>query len=188
VTAVRDESATSAESAPGPGAAPARERGLGWFYALLALTAGLFAFGALAWRPLKAAYWERETRAAYERGDVKAAADALDRLEAMGPAAGAAAGRLLAPNGAWYRGQVLQNLNRKENRWLLPALVRLARDENDSGVAMLAVSAAESMTGRIFLPVWGQAVPPHSRDSQLEAARARLIDWWEGEGRRKYGR
>jgi hypothetical protein len=166
-----------------PGAElPGRERSLLWFYLLLALAAGAFAFFALAWRPLRAGHWERQVRAAYERGDVKAAGKALDKLDALGPAARAAVGRLLLPNGAWYRGQVVQELGRKENRWMLPALVRLAREDGDAAVVRLAISAAESMSGRIFFP------PVGGLDrAGLDEARSKLREWWDREGRAKFG-
>ena len=159
-----------------------RERSLVWFYVVLGLAAAILAGGALAWKPLEAAHWERRTREAFERGDVRSAGDALDKLEALGPAARAAAGRLLAPNGAWYRGQVIQDIGRKENRWLLPALVRLAREERDTAVVHLAVSAAEPMSGRIFFPL-----TPTAGRTGVEEARGRFIAWWERDGQAKYG-
>ncbi|HOX08835.1 MAG TPA: hypothetical protein PK280_20745 [Planctomycetota bacterium] len=172
---------------PAPEGEPRRqERGLLWFYLLLGLAAAVFAAGALAWRPLRASQWEGRARAAYERGDVKAAGDALDALDALGPAAGPAVGRLLEPNRAWYRGQVIQQLGRKENRWMLPALVRLARHDTDAAVVRLSVSAAESMSGRIFFPL---STPPGAAGGAaagLDEARRRLIDWWEAEGSRRH--
>lgn len=165
---------------------PRRERGLLWFYLLLGLVAGVFAFFVLAWKPLRANQWERQVRAAFERGDVKAAGDALDKLDDLGPAADRAVGRLLAPNGAWYRGQVIHSLARKENRWMLPALVRLAREDNDTGMVHLAIAAAESMSGRLFVSDLSTTASDRP-GRRTEAARAKFLDWWEREGRDKFG-
>lgn len=174
--------ATAGASGPEPSGPepPVGDRSLAGFYLALGLVAGLAVFAAWVWNPLRAAHWERQVRSAYERGNVKAAGDALDKLEALGPAAKAAAGRLLAPNRAWYRGQVIQALDRKENRWLLPALVRLAREDGDRAVVFLAVRSAESISGRIFF----LAAP----ETTTESGRARLLDWWDREGRDKYDR
>lgn len=166
---------------------PPRSRSLLWFYLALGLVAGLAVFAAWIWKPLRAAHWERRVRAAYERGDVKAGADALDKLEALGPAARGAFGRLLAPNGAWYRGQIAQLAGRRENKWLLPVLVRLVREDRDPAPVYLALAAAESMSGKIFLD---RDFLPRTREqgSAVAQGRDKLLDWWEREGRAKYGR
>jgi hypothetical protein len=168
---------------PGP---PRPARSLVWFYVLLGAAAALFALGVLLWHPLRASYWERQVRAAFERGDLKAAADALDRLEDMGPRARAAFARLLAPNGAWYRGPIIQDVGRRENRWLLPMIVRLVREDRDPGPAYLALSAAEDMTGKIFID---RNFLPRSREqgSAVDQGRERLLEWWDREGRDKHG-
>jgi hypothetical protein len=77
---------------------------------------------------------------------------------------------------------VIQDIGRKENRWLLPALARLAREDRDTAVVHLAVSAAEPMSGRIFFPLTPTAGRP-----AIEEARERFIDWWERDGRARYG-
>jgi len=174
------------ESPDGAGG-PAKDRSLVGFYLALGLVAGLAVFAAWIWNPLRAARWERQVRAAYERGDVKTAADALDKLEAIGPAARPAFERLLAPNGAWYRGQIAQLAGRRENKWLLPVMVRLVREDRESAPVYLALAAAEGMSGRIFLD---PGFLPRSRElgPAVAQGRERLLEWWEREGRDKYDR
>jgi hypothetical protein len=172
-----------------PGEAPEQPhqpRSLLWFYVLLGSVAAVFALGVVLWPPLRASHWERQVRAAFERGDLQAAGEALDKLEAIGPPARGAFARLLAPNGAWYRGQVIQDVGRRENRWLLPLVVRLVREDRDPAPVYLALAAAESMSGRIFLD---RDFLPRTREqgSAVEQGRARLLDWWERDGRQKHG-
>ena len=165
---------------------PHRVRSLLWFYVLLGAAAAVFALGVVLWQPLRASHWERRVRDAFDRGDLQAAGDALDKLEAIGPAARGAFARLLAPNGAWFRGQIIQDVGRRENRWLLPLVVRLVREDRDPAPVYLALAAAESMSGRLFLD---RDPLPRSReeDSAVEQGRGRLLEWWAREGRDRFG-
>lgn len=167
---------------PGAAAPARRERGLFWFYTALGVIAALAAATLASWKPLEARYHERAARAAYERGDSALAADEIKKLELMGPASRAAFRRLLEPNGPRFRIQVMQCVNRRENRWLLPEFVRLAVEDRDGPVGYLAIKSVESMSGELFY----SDLFATGRPAETQAARAKLIEWWERDGRGKY--
>ena len=164
-------------------------RSLTGFYVTVGIVATLFALVAWGWKPAQARYWERRALRAYQKPDLAAADDAVEKLAEVGRPARAAFERLLAPNANWYRGRVVQMLGRRANRWALPVLVRLARDDRDAGVRYMALAAAETITGKAFFSA--EFVVRRGAQSEfapgVEQARQQLLDWWDAEGRSRYG-
>ena len=162
---------------------------LTWFYVTVGIVAALFAAATWGWKPAQVSYWERRALRAYERPDLAAADDAVEKLAGVGRPARAAFERMLAPNANWYRGRVVQMLGRRANRWALPVIVRLVREDRDAGVRFMALAAAETITGKAFFSaefVVGRSTGAGFAPG-VEQARQQLLDWWDAEGRSRYG-
>jgi hypothetical protein len=152
--------------------------------ALLALAVG-FAF---AWTPLRILRWERAVvkapgSSAWDLGNEKYQAACL--LVDLGPAALPAVRRLVGNPDAEVRLAAVSALREPEHAWGLPLIVEAASDK-DWRVAYVAIGSAEKVSGRRFGNVASPLTEPPT-DETLRVFRRLLLDWWEREGRVKYG-
>ncbi len=176
---------------------PRKHRGLVVFYIGMGVVLLLFASGWLASGPLRAWYWEREVRLWMPMqgltGGENPHVRPVVKLIAVGPPARAAVERLFRENDTALSIYLTVQLRDPKNTWALPALVeRVGRrgqfDDFDLLDTVEVISKRNfheglgkktfSTTG-IPLTVWGAA--------DKEEARRRILDWWEAEGRAKYG-
>ncbi len=122
----------------------------------------------------------------------QAAERPVGELVSLGPAAEPALRRLLALSRA--RKSVLVLLGKRGARWALPLVVEhLAAPDEDPGAGAAAVYAAERFSGEAFFPrrpATGKKtfVPVMPEPDNVARARRAVLDWWEREGRARYGR
>jgi len=184
---------------------PGKRRGLLGFYvgagAVLALALAI-AFG---WTPLRVWYYERKIvghlksagagapvtgPAAYPdlSGEIE---KPLGELVALGPAAGPALERLLKLPDARYRLAVLIALGDCGEKWALPLVIEVAgRPQENPWVLLAALFAAGRISGEDFYgDTWAGTASTRARSAgEIAAARKRLLDWWERQGRAEHGR
>ena len=103
-----------------------------------------------------------------------------------GPSAAAAVERLLGLDDPYLRIDVLDGFQGTEAEWAIPILVDFAR-RADLGEAMSAIEAIEGQTKKELLPPFRPMSSGFDEARRRRIGRDRMIDWWEREGRAKYG-
>jgi len=192
-----------------PADQPAKQgRSLTGFYIALGVAAVLVGLGAWLWTPLRVLYWERELRrnapivsesesgyslyrvpgsSGYTPLSVHTQLRAARRLADIGPAAYASFNRLLNGSDGPLALQALVVLDEPKDSWALPLVIHAASGK-DAEKTLLATTVAQKLTNRRFYPVLPDTEPPR-RPTEEEVAQAQrnLLDWWEREGKVKYG-
>ena len=174
---------------------PKKRKGLLAFYVATGFLALLFVGFYFAWTPLRVLYWERKVRtkprssSGNPQGAVVQDSDArvlaAIKLAKLGTAARSAFRRLLNSPDMGVRTAALFGLRDSQPSWALPLLVEVCSDK-DQAVVCHALWAAEDICGRQFGPA--QEFGPRGNDAPLKAARRNFLDWWNREGKAKYGR
>ena len=191
-----------------------KRKGMLGFYVLTGVALALFGSFYFAWTPLKVRYWERELTRFFEstaggrsgyaitqNSGVPTTVScgtrntrALSKLLEIGPPARSALERTCASFPS-QRSLIIGYLGCPQGMWTFPLVIEAAC-EQDSLVAVSAVDAAERLSGQSFFPKGPRmvrskpgpgAMSREIGDSELAAARKNLLDWWEREGKAKYG-
>jgi hypothetical protein len=103
---------------------------------------------------------------------------AVGRLADLGPAGYPAIRRLLTTSDADMKTDVLMGLHRLDYKWAFPLVIEEIRDARSKEHIATGLSLAEFFEGRSFLP---------KPEQTLDEARQALLDWWEKEGKARYG-
>jgi hypothetical protein len=155
------------------------------FYIGISVIVMLFVGGWLAWTPLRVWYWERGVRGAATDEE---RTDCITGLVLVGPSAYPAVKRIYdSLNATDKRGLLAFLQSLPETEWSLPLYVETARGaEITQENFMLVSDAVNGGLGYAGLKGTGQ-----KKDETLVAVLRRdrkvLLDWWEREGRAKYG-
>lgn len=180
-------------------------RSLVGFYIGLAI-AVLLALGVWsAWTPVRVWYWERAFHSADLEGWMDARGgwapdrsgffpedlrfssgkvEAAEKLAAIGPAARPAVRRLLASGDRHVRANALCGVGKARAVWAIPEVVELCRHERGLLLIQRAFDTISSLTD-YKMTGGGIDIP---EGEYFQAERQRLLNWWEREGRAKYGR
>ncbi len=122
---------------------------------------------------------------------------ALAHLMAMGTEARPAIARCFRAAPPWMRVVLLDFLQFHHEPWTLPIVVEHANGK-ERAVALKAMDTAEQLAQQSFYPAGPRWVPYKGKgggrtgrditEEELRGARKNLLDWWNREGRAKYGR
>ena len=170
-------------------------RSLTGFYLAAGLTALLLGLGAWASTPLRIWYWERAVRDACwtskrPRGLFRETEKRATRLARVGPASLPAFERLLRDEDIGNRHEILLGLRDADATWAMPLVVEVAR-KGDRDLPGWAILVACSLAKRAFADEKDLEVCLHQVPNNLHVfvpeGRAKLFDWWEREGKARYG-
>jgi hypothetical protein len=159
-------------------------RSLVGFYVALGAVAAVVGLGAVMWKPLMMRYYEwRITRpgASATYDDLEAARG----LARMGPAAAGTTRRIL--HGPVDNSHAaLWGIRVEKATWALPLLVELALKNNDRNVD--EVEFARNIDEVMFdIDCLTHEDFRGLEDTSVVVVQKRLSDWWEREGKAKYG-
>jgi hypothetical protein len=178
---------------------------LGFYVAMGALLALAVGF-CFAWTPLRIWYWQGEVRRRGPCGTTTLTrtpsgvhisrtprGDAARELVRIGPRASPALKRLLQEGGDdRLRYDVLSGIKGEDAPWVVPLLIDVLKG-SEYAETRLTVQIMELFAGRQFIPR-----PAYSRilsligdswneNERVEEGRKSALDWWEREGKAKYG-
>jgi hypothetical protein len=181
---------------------PARGRSLVGFYIAIGVVAALVLLGAWLQAPLRIWYWEGAVRRAcaaserlspYDSRGTLPIRQAARGLAMVGPQARPALDRVLRDpelsNSEW----ILWGIQDADAAWALPLVVREAEaQEYYDDIAATALVVAGSLARQEFVNSKAVYDLMHTDSGKnlykvIGPGRARLLDWWEREGKAKYG-
>jgi hypothetical protein len=188
-------------SAEQPMAAPPGGPGksLTGFYIAIGAVGALFTLGAWLWTPVRVRYIEWGIRRTTPMGGLlpgkeyphlRLARDLVD----IGPPARAAVERLMADQNAYIQSALVRELGRPGATWALPMLVKEVVRDRDAG-AWDVLEAVDKICDKRFSqgllkrtadPKFGFTMTEWTSDAS-DKLRQRILDWWEREGKAKYG-
>jgi len=179
---------------PVPAEAPGRKKSLLGFYVGAGVLAFLFAVFCFVWTPLRIWYWEGQVLANAPTTELVLEGDpplagpctiAARRLADVGPSSAGALRRLLGEESVHLQFEVVAALRRPQDTWALPILGEvITREDPNYWVAVVALRNADRITGQDF----PEEDPRQQKGDLVTPARKRFQDWWNREGKAKYGR
>jgi hypothetical protein len=172
----------------------AKRHSLLGFYVGAGFLALLFAVFYFVWAPLRIWYWERQVLANAPTGELVLEGDpplaspcttAARKLADVGPGSAGALRRLLGDESVHLQFEIVAALRRSQDAWALPILGDVIADpDSNYWVVVVAARNAGRITGQEFL----EEDPEQPKQDLATPARKRFQEWWEREGKARYGR
>jgi len=156
---------------------PRPRRGMLGFYVAGFVFLGLVGLCAWLWTPIRILYWETKVTRAGAEGDGYSASAAAVELVRIGPAARPAIRRLLRSATPGLRWDMLTGIRDANQKWVVAEVVDSCRDEQDGKILGFAASVMRHLVG----------ITLSARSEETAALRRQILDWWEREGKAKYG-
>lgn len=166
-------------------------RGLLAFYVATGVALALVVGGGLAWTPLRIAYFEHKVRSCsgpvvkMAHGPLSCMPErckAAESLIRMGPVTRPALARLLQEPDPMLRGDIILACSQTQDWWWMPLVIQAVEAETkDEDFLLKIMLVTGGLTGKSI-------IAQRTGESLGQAHRRELLDWWESEGKAKYGR